>query len=85
MKEAIRDGLQRHRQQATSTTATDLNTDSGPASYWTPARATEAETYIQDVVYGGEDGYAYVRSLAEFVGDIAQLDRSVGYLLPPTD
>lgn len=35
--------------------------------YFTPQRAAEAEEYIQDVVYGGVDGLAYVRSLAEFV------------------
>ena len=36
--------------------------------YWSPACAKEAESYVRDVVYGGVDGYAYVRSLAEFVG-----------------
>lgn len=35
--------------------------------YWTHRRATEAEEYIKDVVYGGVEGFAYVRSLAEFV------------------
>jgi len=35
--------------------------------YWTAQRATEAEGYLKDVVYGGVDGFAYVRSLAEFV------------------
>ena len=38
-------------------------------AYWTTQRAAEAEDYIRDVVYGGVDGLAYVRSLAEFVGD----------------
>lgn len=38
-------------------------------AYWTSLRAAEAEDYIRDVVYGGVDGLAYVRSLAEFVGD----------------
>ena len=38
-------------------------------AYWTSQRAAEAEDYIRDVVYGGVDGLAYVRSLAEFVGD----------------
>ncbi|KIK67163.1 hypothetical protein GYMLUDRAFT_37217 [Collybiopsis luxurians FD-317 M1] len=37
------------------------------ASYWGPEKAAEAEDYIRDVVYGGIDGLAYVRSLAEFV------------------
>ncbi|KAF8198184.1 hypothetical protein K438DRAFT_1717831 [Mycena galopus ATCC 62051] len=35
--------------------------------YWGTAQALEAEGYIRDVVYGGVDGLAYVRSLAEFV------------------
>lgn len=38
------------------------------ANYWSTNRALEAEEYIRDVVYGGVDGEAYVRSLAEFVG-----------------
>jgi bromodomain-containing protein 7 len=36
-------------------------------AYWTSQRAAEAEDYIRDVVYGGVDGLAYVKSLAEFV------------------
>ncbi|KAI0354547.1 hypothetical protein OH77DRAFT_1426157 [Trametes cingulata] len=35
-------------------------------SYW-EGKAAEAEAYIRDVVYGGVDGFAYVRSLAEFL------------------
>lgn len=42
-------------------------------AYWTSQRAAEAEDYIRDVVYGGVDGLAYVRSLAEFVGDRVRL------------
>ncbi len=38
-----------------------------PNEYFTSQRAAEAEEYIRDVVYGGVDGLAYVRSLAEFV------------------
>ncbi|KAL0948549.1 hypothetical protein HGRIS_011109 [Hohenbuehelia grisea] len=41
---------------------------SAKRGYWTSQRATEAEEYITDLVYGGVDGLAYVRSLAEFVG-----------------
>ena len=37
------------------------------SGYWTVQRATEAEEYIRDIVYGGIDGLAYARSLAEFV------------------
>ncbi|KAJ7242351.1 hypothetical protein B0H12DRAFT_1132403 [Mycena haematopus] len=36
--------------------------------YWGTKSALDAEGYIRDVVYGGVDGLAYVRSLAEFVG-----------------
>lgn len=39
----------------------------GASSYWSTTRTTEAEDYIRDVVYGGVEGLAYVRSLAEFV------------------
>lgn len=39
----------------------------GAKEYFTSERAAEAEEYIRDVVYGGADGLAYVRSLAEFV------------------
>ncbi|KAF5319224.1 hypothetical protein D9619_008454 [Psilocybe cf. subviscida] len=35
--------------------------------YWSSHRAAEAEAFVRDVVYGGVEGYAYVRSLAEFV------------------
>ncbi|KAH7907594.1 hypothetical protein BJ138DRAFT_1070003 [Hygrophoropsis aurantiaca] len=35
--------------------------------YWTDQKAVEAEEYIRDVVYGGVDGLAYIRSLAEFL------------------
>lgn len=37
--------------------------------YWTTHRSAEAEDYIRDLVYGGVDGLAYVRSLAEFVSN----------------
>ncbi|KAJ7639252.1 hypothetical protein FB45DRAFT_905108 [Roridomyces roridus] len=36
--------------------------------YWSENRALEGEEYVRDLVYGGVDGLAYVRSLAEFVG-----------------
>ncbi|KAG7448622.1 uncharacterized protein BT62DRAFT_946189 [Guyanagaster necrorhizus] len=35
--------------------------------------ATEDESYIQDTVYGGVDGLAYVKSLSEFVGQTGWL------------
>lgn len=34
---------------------------------WSAKAAAEAQSYLWDVVYGGVDGLAYVRSLAEFV------------------
>lgn len=40
--------------------------------YWTDGQAAEAEEYIKDVVYGGVEGFAYVRSLAEFVNDFSR-------------
>lgn len=42
-------------------------TNSIMSGYWTTKRAAEGEAYVRDLVYGGIDGLAYVRSLAEFV------------------
>lgn len=50
----------------TSSTTSDT-ADLLANGYWTAQRAAEAEEYVKDVVYGGVDGFAYVRSLAEFV------------------
>ncbi|KAF8884661.1 hypothetical protein BD779DRAFT_769027 [Infundibulicybe gibba] len=36
------------------------------STYWTNQQACDAEGYVRDLVYGGVDGFAYVRSLAEF-------------------
>ncbi|KAF6747519.1 hypothetical protein DFP72DRAFT_755463, partial [Ephemerocybe angulata] len=36
-------------------------------SFWTKEKAVEGESYLCDLVYGGVDGLAYVRSLAEFM------------------
>lgn len=41
-----------------------------PTEYFTSQRAAVAEEYIRDIVYGGVDGFAYVRSLAEFVSTV---------------
>ncbi|KAF8129883.1 hypothetical protein EV363DRAFT_1584466 [Boletus edulis] len=43
-------------------------------TFWTDERAEEAWDYLRDVVYGGADGYAYVRSLAEFVAPSVYLN-----------
>ena len=93
VKETIRDGLQQQANgpvsAATPADGLVLNNDSGHASYWTRARAVEAEMHIQEAVYGGVDGYAYVRSLAEFVGDDGRHDGTVGVFdlitYPPPD
>ncbi|KAF8622028.1 hypothetical protein AX15_007317 [Amanita polypyramis BW_CC] len=47
--------------------------------YWSLKRAAEAEEYIRDVVYGGVDGLAYVRSLAEFVTTYQPEDSTTDY------
>ena len=39
----------------------------GAGDYWSTQRAAAAEEYIRDLVYGGVDGLAYTRSLAEFL------------------
>ena len=39
----------------------------GTSGYWNSQRAAAAEEYVRDLVYGGVDGLAYIRSLAEFV------------------
>ncbi|KAH9847739.1 hypothetical protein C2E23DRAFT_847173 [Lenzites betulinus] len=43
-------------------------------SYW-EGNAARAEAYIRDVVYGGVDGFAYVRSLAEFLTPTEPIER----------
>ncbi|THU95386.1 hypothetical protein K435DRAFT_798178 [Dendrothele bispora CBS 962.96] len=45
-------------------------------SYFNSVRAAEAEDYVRDVVYGGVDGLAYARSIAEFVAPIKDSDSS---------
>ncbi|KIJ19582.1 hypothetical protein PAXINDRAFT_62778, partial [Paxillus involutus ATCC 200175] len=45
----------------------DNTGDGSSDAFWTDDKAEAAWDYIRDVVYGGVDGYAYVRSLAEFV------------------
>lgn len=59
--DVLRESLQ---QPADASHAVKSETDED--SYW-ESRAAEAEGYIRDVVYGGVDGLAYVRSIAEFL------------------
>ncbi|KAF8737918.1 hypothetical protein AX14_012193 [Amanita brunnescens Koide BX004] len=47
--------------------------------YWSLKRAAEAEVYLRDVVYGGVDGLAYIRSLAEFVTTYRSEDSATDY------
>jgi bromodomain-containing protein 7/9 len=49
-----------------------LDTVESPAlddtqGYWSFEQIQDAEAYLRDIVYGGIDGAAYLRSLAEFV------------------
>ena len=60
------DKLSTNDDGVSSSCLTDSTAD--PREYFTSQRAAEAENYIWDIVYGGVDGFAYVRSMAEFVG-----------------
>lgn len=50
-----------------SWSSTDLSVFQTESNFWTDAAAREGWDYLLDVVYGGVDGFAYVRSLAEFL------------------
>lgn len=65
--EIIKDSLDCVAPQASSSSLNAAPSTSGQPPYWSSARAAEAEDHIRDVVYGGVEGLAYVRSLAEFV------------------
>ncbi|KAG6899409.1 hypothetical protein C0993_010472 [Termitomyces sp. T159_Od127] len=54
------------------------------ADYWSTQRASTAEEYIRDIVYGGIDGLAYVRSLAEFVSNTASTAPCMALGMPVT-
>lgn len=67
-----------HRGVKRKAEADQVDQDEGKEStetFWTDGRAEEAWDYLRDVVYGGVDGYAYVRSLAEFVAPSVYLDQ----------
>lgn len=59
--------------QAGQETAMDvqLGTEAG---YWNEKRARDAQAWLSEVVYGGVDGLALVRSLAEFVGPAGRFE-----------
>ncbi|KAG5643004.1 hypothetical protein DXG03_001782 [Asterophora parasitica] len=63
---------------ASSASLAEPTTGMRTNDYWTTQRASTAENYIRDVVYGGLDGLAYVRSLAEFVSSDHDLRKSTG-------
>ncbi|KAJ7060444.1 hypothetical protein C8F01DRAFT_1058537 [Mycena amicta] len=66
VKDAVRASLEvpSRDQFVAPTTVLDLQPTK---EYWGKERMLEAESYIVDMVYGGVEGLAYVRSLAEFV------------------
>ncbi|KAI9060785.1 hypothetical protein FKP32DRAFT_1595107 [Trametes sanguinea] len=51
---------------ASSSRSVEVKMEADEDTYW-EGKAAESEAYIRDVVYGGVDGLAYVRSLAEFL------------------
>lgn len=64
--------------QAGQETAMDvqLGTEAG---YWNERRARDAQAWLSEVVYGGVDGLALVRSLAEFVGPAGRFEVEEDY------
>ena len=67
-------GVKRKREAEADEAHTVTNEEEGTETFWTDERAEEAWDYLRDVVYGGVDGYAYVRSLAEFVAPSVYLN-----------
>lgn len=56
-------------------------TSSAPDTDPTEAAALNAQDYIWSLVYGGVDGLAYVRSLAEFIGNPSSDSEDEGFPL----
>lgn len=56
-------------------------TSSAPDTVPTQAAALNAQDYIWSLVYGGVDGLAYVRSLAEFIGNPSPVSEAEGFPL----
>jgi bromodomain-containing protein 7/9 len=54
-------------QKNSAATGSSETSGFGTSGYWNSQRAATAEEYIRDLVYGGADGLAYIRSLAQFV------------------
>lgn len=53
------------------------------SEYWTDEKAEEAWDYVRDVVYGGVNGFAYVRSIAEFVRPPEEFSVSYSFITFP--
>jgi bromodomain-containing protein 7/9 len=53
------------------------------SEYWTDEKAEEAWDYVRDVVYGGVNGFAYVRSIAEFVRPPEEISVSDSFITFP--
>lgn len=53
------------------------------SEYWTDEKAEEAWDYVRDVVYGGVNGFAYVRSIAEFVRPPEEFSQQTGQYTRP--
>jgi len=70
IRESIEDsGLRRKRPELSSPEAAagEDKAHQSDAEHWRDENARDGSAYIRDLVYGGVDGLAYVRSLAEFV------------------
>jgi bromodomain-containing protein 7/9 len=52
------------------------------SEYWSDEKAEEAWDYIRDVVYGGVNGFAYVRSIAEFVRSPEEISHQTEHTHP---
>ena len=61
----------------TRSQAYDDSTDLVDGGYWL-RRGRLAEDYLRDMVYGGLDGFAYIRSLADFVAPTSMQDVAMG-------
>ncbi|KAH9933690.1 hypothetical protein B0H21DRAFT_759894 [Amylocystis lapponica] len=74
---AIRESVEERPAPAAPPESVDMDMDTEPreqhTQYWL-GKGMEAEEYLRDLVYGGVDGLAYVRSLAEFVSPPETLD-----------
>lgn len=79
---AVRQSVQVPAASSSQCTSSNVKTETtGEEDYW-KGKAAEAEEYIRDVVYGGVDGFAYVRSLAEFLTPSEPIVSNMALALP---